>query len=311
MIVNKSTVVALEKSFQKIFTDALHGASESRMVSRFASRFPNTAAALDLSWLAAIPGMRKLVGTAVLNNLELVNWQIPNEEWEDTLAVKLKDIERDQLGVYNERLRLLADAGARHPDELLGQVLLAGFETKDYTGKNFYDTGKKHFPTGKASFSNKLTVELHPKTFELARKMLRTMKIVFPDGSETKLPLGRDMVLVVGPANESLGREILTAETIPGGGTNVNRGTATLEVWNEIGDGPEWFLFDQGFAVKPFAFSDEKPVSLASVTDLDDSHVLLKKEFLYQAYGRYNVGYMLPQLIIGSTGADEYTDDEG
>lgn len=306
MIVNKSTVAALEKSFQKIFTDALHGAGESTMVKSMASRFPNTAAALDLSWIAAIPGMKELKGAAEIHNLELVNWVVQNKEWADTIGVKVADIERDQLGLYNERFRLLADAGARHPDQLLASVLLAGFATKDYTGKNFFDTDKKFWPTAKAAnkFTNKLTDELAASSFEEARTLLRTQKMVFPDGSETKLNLGRDMVLVAGPANESVARQILTAERDAAGATNVNRGTARLEIWGEIGDGPEWFLYDAGFAIKPFAFSDEKPTSLASVTNLDDSHVVLHKEFLYQAYGRYNVGYMLPQLIIGSTGAD-------
>jgi phage major head subunit gpT-like protein len=306
MIVNKSAVVALEKSFQKIFTDALHGASESTMIRSMASRFPNTAAALDLSWLAAIPGMKELKGSPEINNLELVNWAINNKEWHDTIAVKVADLERDQLGIYNERFRLLADAGGRHPDQLLAEVLIAGFTTKDYTGKNFFDTDKKYWPTAKAAnkFSNKLTDELATSSFEEARTLLRTQKMVFPDGSETKLNLGRDMVLVVGPANESVARQILTAERNDAGATNVNRGTARLEVWGEIGDGAEWFLYDAGFAIKPFAFSDEKPTSLTSVTDLEDSHVLLHKEFLFQAYGRYNVGYMLPQLIVGSTGAD-------
>lgn len=309
MIVNKNTVAALEKSFQKVFTDALHGASQSLQIHKMASRFPNTAAALDLSWMAAIPGMKKLVGTAIQNNLELINWQVPNEEWEDTIAVKVKDIERDQLGIYTERFRLLADAGARHPDELLAKVLQAGFTAKDYTGKNFFDTGKKHFPSAKNTFDNKITYTLGKASYQLARQMLRSMKIVFPDGSEVRLPLGRQLMLVAGPASETVARELLTAERDSAGATNVNRGTAELEIWNEI-DGDQWFLYDAGFAIKPFAFSDEKPVSLHSVTDLEDSHVLLRKEFLYQAYGRYNVGYMLPQLIIGSTGESDYDPGE-
>lgn len=306
MIVNKSTVAALETSFQKIFTDALHGASASTFISRIATRFPNTAAALDLSWLAAIPGMKKLKGAAEINNLELVNWAIPNDEWADTLAVKIKDLERDQLGIYTPRLTMLADAGARHPDELLASVVLGGFTNKDYTGKNFFDTAKKHFPGAKAgtSFDNKLTTELATSSFRAARTLLRTMKIVFPDNSETKLSLGRDMVLIVSPANEDVAREILIAERNANGATNTDRGTAKLEVWGELGDSPAWFLMDQGYGLKPFVFSDEKPTSLTSVTDMSDSHVLLNKEFLFQAYGRYGVGYMLPQLCIGSTGVD-------
>lgn len=306
MIVNQSSVTAVDKAFKKVFMDALHGSSESTMWQKFATRFPNTAASLDLSWLAAIPGMKELKGAAEINNLELVNWVIKNKEWHDTIEVPIADIERDQLGIYNERLRLLADAGAAHPDELLAATLLGGFSQKDYTGKNFFDTGKKHFPGVRAgtTFDNKLTDELAASSFEEARTMLRTMKIVFPDGSEKQLNLGRDLVLVVGPTNESVGRQILTAERDSAGATNVNRGTARLEVWGHLGETANWFLYDAGFAVKPFAFSDEKPLSIASVTNLEDSWVVLHKKFLYQIYGRYELGYLLPQLMIGSTGAD-------
>lgn len=303
MIVNQSSVTAVDKAFKKVFTDALHGANQSTMWQKFATRFPNTAAALDLSWLAAIPGMKELKGAAEANNLELVNWVIRNKEWHDTIEVPIADIERDQISVYNERLSLLADAGAIHPDELLAAVMLNGFEKKDYTGKNFFDTGKKHFPSAKASFDNKLTDELATSSFEAARVMLRTSKIVFPDESVRQLNLGRDLVLVVSPTNESVARQILKAEQIDGT-TNVNKDTARLEVWGNLGDSPAWFLYDAGYPVKPFAFSDEKPLSLASVTNLNDSWVVMHKKFLYQIYGRYELGYFLPQLIVGSTGAD-------
>lgn len=305
MIVNKAALVALETSFQTIFTEALHGASSSTMWPKFATRFPNTAAALDLNWIAAIPGMKKMAGAAQLNNLELVKWSIDNEEFEDTIALKVKDIERDQIGIYTPRLQMLAGAGARHPDQLLGALMLAGFSTKDYTGKNFFDTGKKHFPGVKAgtTFDNKITDALDSTSFKAARTMLKTMKIVFPDGSETKLNLGTDLTLIVSPTNEDVARQILTAEQIDGT-SNTLRGAAKLEVWGELGDSAAWFLMDGAYPIKPFAFSDEKPVSLTSCTNLQDSHVLLNKEFIYQAYSRGNMGYTLPQLCVGSTGAD-------
>jgi phage major head subunit gpT-like protein len=305
MIVNKASVTALEKAFIKIFTDALHGGSASPMHPKFANRFPNTAAALDLSWMAAIPGMRKMQGAAQVNNLEVVNWVIPNDEFEDTIGVKVKDLERDQLGLYNERFKLLGDAAARHPDELLAQVMLAGFTNKDYTGKNFFDTAKKHFPTGKSAFTNKLTTVLAPESFKEARTALKTSKIVFPDNSETQLNLGRELTLVVSPSNEDAALAILSAERLENGATNTLRNAAKLEVWGYLGDSPAWFLMDTGHAMKPFAFSDEKPTTVVGCTNPEDSHVIKHKEYIYQAYGRYAVGYLLPQLIIGSTGADD------
>lgn len=304
MIVNKAALVGIEKSFKKIFTEALHGALDQVQWSKFANRFQTSAGEVDYGWMTAIPGMKELKGSADVTGVELVNWVLRNKEYERTLALKEKDIERDQLGIYTERLRLLADAGARHPDELLADLMLDGFSTKDYTGKNFFDTAKKHSPSGKGGFDNKLTDELAASSFEEARQMLRTMSITHADGTETKLNLGRDMVLVVSPANESVGRQILVAERDSNGATNVNRGTARLEVWGYLGDSPKWFLLDAGYPVKPFAFQEEKPVTIAGCTDPEDSYVLLNHEYLYQAYGRYTMGYFLPQLCIGSTGAD-------
>jgi phage major head subunit gpT-like protein len=304
MIVNKAALVGIEKSFKKIFTDALHGSVDQAQWPKFATKFTTSAGEVDYGWMAAIPGMAELKGSADITGVELVNWVLRNKEYARTLALKEADIERDQLGVYSERLRLLADAGARHPDELLAALMLAGFATKDYTGKNFFDTSKKHSTGGKASFDNKLTDELATSSFEEARQMLRTMKVVHSDNTETQLNLGRDMVLVVSPANESVARQILQAERDSAGATNVNRGTARLEVWGYLGDSANWFLLDAGYPVKPFAFQEEKPVSIAGCTDPEDSYVLLNHEYLYQAYGRYTVGYFLPQLCIGSTGAD-------
>jgi len=306
MIVNKASAVAVEKAFRAVFTKALHGAGESVFWTNLATKFDTSAGELDLSWLANIPGMKELKGTAEIANLELVTWLLQNKEYHDTIAVKVKDIERDQLGVYTPRMELLGDAAARHPDELAAEALLAGFTTKgkDYTGKKFFDTGKKHFPSGKSTFDNVISDALADASFEEARTMLKTQKIVFPDGSETKLKLGKDLCLIVGPVNESTGRQILSAERDAAGATNVNKDTAKLEVWNELGDSTAWFLMDKGHPVKPLALSMEKAPSLASVTDPDDSHVLLKKEFLHQVYGRWTMGYFLPQLIVGSTGDD-------
>jgi phage major head subunit gpT-like protein len=87
----------------------------------------------------------------------------------------------------------------------------------------------------------------------------------------------------------------------------VNRATARLEVWPHLAattNPNAWFLYDEGSPYRPFVYQEEKPLALLSVTDPEDSHVLLKKEVLNQAYGRYNVGLFMPQLIIGGRGTD-------
>ena len=104
--------------------------------------------------------------------------------------------------------------------------MLDAFSTKDYTGTNFFATGKKHFPSAKATFSNLLTDQLFAASFRTARQTLKTQKITFPDGSVRQLNLGRNLTLIVSPANESTAREILTAERNAAGATT--RGTLDL-----------------------------------------------------------------------------------
>ena len=304
MIISKAKAIAVARTFKAVFAKALAGAAESVFYPKIAQTVTTTAGVVDYTWLAAIPGMKELKGAADISNLELINWVIPNKEWHDTIAVKEKDVEQDQLGLYTQRFEMLGDAAARHPDELAAEALLAGFVEKDYTGKAFFATNKKHFPSLKTTFSNKLEAALDAAAFEEARELLKTMKIEFPDGSETKLKLGRDLCLIVSAKNETIARQILEAERIDGGDSNVNKGTATLEVWTELGDSLTWYLVDKAHMAKPLVFQEEKKASLNSVTDPQDSYVLLNHEFLHQAYGRYAVGYFLPQLIIGSTGVD-------
>ncbi len=117
--------------------------------------------------------------------------------------------------------------------------------------------------------------------------------------------LGMDLVLVVSPKNEALGREILVAEKVGGGNDNVDKGTARLEVCPLLSASEDsWFLFELGYPIKPFINQIEVPLEFQSLDDPKSEHVLLKKEYLHQAYRRGNVGYALPELAFGSTGED-------
>ncbi len=305
MIVNKSSVVAAATAFRARFNKGLEGGSASPYVARLANRIDDNADAIDHAWLAAIPGMKKLKGAAEVANLELLHWIVRNEPWHDTIEVKENDIKNDRLGLYGTRFESLGNAAARHPDELAARALLGGFAEKDYTGKNFFDTGKKHFPSAKNTFDNKLTAPLDIESFGEAVALLQTSKIVFPDGSETVLGLGKQLTLIVGPSLRKTGKQILEAEMVAEDGvavTNVEKGTAKLEVWPELGTSVAWFLIDEGALVKPLVYQVAEPARLNSCTNPEDSYVILNHKYIHQAYGVYNIGYALPQCIVGSTG---------
>ena len=56
--------------------------------------------------------------------------------------------------------------------------------------------------------------------------------------------------------------------------------------------------------MKPFVHQIEVPTEYKHLDDPDSERVMLKQEYLHQAYGRYNVAALVPELAYGSTGAD-------
>lgn len=299
MIITSENLQALNKGFRTIFMEAYHG-PEQNMVDTFCMHTTSMSAEEFYGWLGAIPGLRELVDEIQIANLVDHNYRIPNREFERTLGVKRADIERDRFGVYNPLFTALGIAAREHSDELLADVLLGGFDTKAYTGKNFFDTN--HEPVkGKAKFSNKGVKKLSAANFEAARQALKSIK----NTEGRPMGLGRDLVLVVSPKWEATARQIVVADMVGGGNTNVNKGTARLEVWSRLAASEDaWFLLELGMPVRPFINQVEVETEFASLDNPNDDHVFKKKEFLYQAYRRGNVGYGLPELAWGSTGAE-------
>jgi phage major head subunit gpT-like protein len=305
MQINQTTLAALFRGYKTLFLEAFHGAAPEW--SKFAMRAPSSAAAEIYHWLGAVPGMRELLGEIVIQNLKASNYTITNREFESTVGVKQADIERDTYGIYNPLMQAMGQAGAEHPDELVAYLLINGFTLTDYTGQTFFHDAHLHSVGGPATyaFDNKMTEKFSAAGYELARKRIRSVL----NEKGRPMNLGKKLLLIVSPSYEATAKTVLQSSTVPNAaGTasqdNVNKGTADLLVWGRLAaDEHKWFLMDVGHPVKPVILQEEKPVSLASLTNPDSDHVFKKHEFLYQAYGRYAAGYGLPQLVVGSTGA--------
>lgn len=315
MQINQTTLAALFKGYRTLFLEAFHGAQPKWPL--LAQKTTSGSAEEIYHWLGAIPGMKELVGDVVIENLKACNFAIRNKEFESTLAVKQADIERDSYGIYNPLMQAMGLAGAEHADELVADLLLNGFTNTDYTGQTFFHDAHKHSAGGPAThaFDNRGTKKLSASNFEDARVAIQSVR----NEKGRSMNLGRKLLLIVSPTYEATARQILqadfvqqTARNVAGtenigvtAVSNVNKGTAELMVWPRLAADPhKWFLLDVGHPVKPFIFQEEKPVTLQAVNQPGDSHVIFKHEFIYQAYGRYNAGYGLPQLAWGSTGAD-------
>lgn len=300
MQINNANLSLIYQGLNVVFGDAIQGAAPQW--ASMAMRVSSSSAVEIYHWLAALPGMKKFVGQAQIDNVGANKWSIANEKWHDTIGMKREDIERDNLGLYNPLASSMGLAGAEHPDELIADLLLAGFTTADYTTKNFFDLAKKHNPDDKkaGTFSNLGTKKLSATNYGEAKASFKALK----NGAGRPMGLGRKLQLIVSPAYEDTAKRILNAELINGGESNIQKNSAELVCFNRLGDSPSWFLMEAGLPFRPLVVQEEVPLKLNSLTRVDDSYVMLNDEFIFQAYGRYNAGYGLPQLMWGSTGAD-------
>ena len=300
MIITSATLQAVNKNVRTTFWDAYHGAGDV-LVDRFAMRAGSSAAENIYGWLGAIPGLVELIGEFAIANLLEHAYSISNKEFGRIIGVRRTDIERDNLGTYTGILQALGIAARQHPDELLFSALTGGFTTTCYTGKNFFDAD--HEPkAGGTKFSNKGTKKFSATNFDTARQNI--MSRLNYEGRP--MNLGSNLVLVVSPTYDKTARDTVIADNLASGATNTLKGTASLVTSPRLAGATEhnWFLFDLGYPVKPFINQVEKEVEFTSQDQLTDESVFLLSEFRHKVYRRGNVGYGMPELAYGSTGAD-------
>ncbi|MBM3852451.1 MAG: head protein [Verrucomicrobia bacterium] len=300
MILTSATLQAVNKNVRTTFWDAYHGAGD-QLIDQFAMRAQSSAAESIYGWLGAIPGLVELIGEPTIANLLEHAYSISNKEWVRIIGVKRADIERDNLGTYSGLLQALGIAARQHPDELLFTAMAAGFTTAGYTGKNFFDTD--HEPkAGGTKFSNKGTKKISAANFDTARQNI--LSRLNYEGKP--MGLGRKLTLVVSPTYDKTARDIVLADNLASGASNTLKGTATLVTspWLAGASEHNWFLLDLGYPVKPFINQVERELEFTSQDQLTDESVFRLSEFRHKAYRRGNVGYGMPELAYGSTGAD-------
>jgi phage major head subunit gpT-like protein len=239
---------------------------------------------------------------------------VENEIWTSAVAVSLDDVRRDRLGVYSGKFEQMGLDFANHPDELLAHFLIKGFSTQDYTNKFYFDTDKPLLPGTENSgkYSNKLTAKLSPRGFDTARQMLLEQRNA--DGKS--LRVGYKALLIVGPKNEALAKELLqndlaACEVTGSDGVkkmlvlgNDRKNTAEYVVCPDFAliNPDAWFLVaEDRLDTKPFILQTETELKTDTLAEGTENYVI-RREIIYSGSASYNLGYFNGQLIIGSDG---------
>lgn len=304
MILSPARIAAATDGFRAVFLTAYAGATPDWLP--IAMEIESSSETETYEYITGIPGMKKLVGEAQLQDISSSGFSLRNEEWESTVPVKRAVIERDSLGLVRPAMSELGTVARNHPRTLIAALLSSGFTAVDHTGLPFFAANKpfdkEDKSKGAPKFTNAGAAALSAASYVSARMGLRKMT----DSKGNNLGLGQKLILVVPPALEETANKLRTAEfiSVAGGSTETNtlRNTFEVLVLNELTSDTAWFLLEGGREIKPLLVQFEVRPEFVAADDPRSEHVVLRKVFYYQAYGRWNAGYALPQMAFGSTG---------
>lgn len=138
MIINSNNLAILHRAFNTAFQKGFTGVAP--MWQKIATEVPSTTGSEDYGWIGELPGMREHIGDRHVHNLSMSDYTIKNKKFELTVGVPEDKVEDDQYGVYAPLMESLGFSAAQHPDELIWELLAAGFETKCYDKQYYFDT---------------------------------------------------------------------------------------------------------------------------------------------------------------------------
>lgn len=295
--VNQSSLTAAYTSFKTIFQGAFDGAAT--LLDKLYVTVPSSTKSEEYKWLGNFPRMREWIGDRAVKALSVDGFTIKNKDFEATVSVDRNDIEDDTIGVYRPVIEQLGQSAKQHPDQLISDLLIAGFAALGFDKVTFFNAAHPNGAAG--TFSNLLTgvnSPLSADSYAAARAQMQSL--VNDEGSPLKVIPN---LLIVPPALEAAARLLLRADKTANGATNIWQTSADILVAPELAAHPKkWFLADVSRAAKPFVLQTRKAAEFVAMDKLQDENVFFRKEYVYGVDSRGNAGFGLPHLILGSMG---------
>lgn len=138
MLINAENLNGLFTGYKTAFNKGFEGAPSA--YKTIAMVVSSTTREENYGWLGQFPKMREWIGDRVVKNLTTHGYKIVNKDFEQTIAVSRNDIEDDQYGIFTPMFAEMGRSAAEMPDELVFELLGAGFAEKCYDGQYFFDS---------------------------------------------------------------------------------------------------------------------------------------------------------------------------
>lgn len=247
-------------------------------------------------WMGEIGDMREWIGPRAVEGLSERAYQIFNKTYEKTVGVprdKLEDSDIADAGIITAQM---AERGKKLPDLLLKDLLQNGHLSTAvaYDGQNFFDTDHPQVPgaTGGTQSNYFTSTPLTAANFRAVRAAMFNYK---GEAGRTIAQIGQ-LYLVVPPALEGAGEDIVNVSTLANGADNTNQGKAKLMVIPDLaGQDTTWYEIWLGGALGPFIKQNRRPLALTTKTSMQEDNVFWENEFIWGTDVRVGAGYGLWQ----------------
>jgi phage major head subunit gpT-like protein len=283
-------------------------------IEQLALTIDSSTAIEEYDWVGDIPGLTEWVGDREEATIMAGAFTIKNKDWSSGVRIHKNEILDHKMPQVKVKLMGLAQAAGFHYGELLGRLLVNGFDGaltdvgdgKSYDGALFFSTS--HSAEGGPTQTNRVASNpvLTESSLELALKMAGRLR-----NHTGRRPLRVRMThLVCGPDLEPTADRILGRDFVPEVGsaisvTNIYKGRLQKLVSQELTGAYAnyWAVVDLSKPLRPFLLQKREPITSTALTDWSTELMYRRGEQRFGAQSRDNAGYGSWQLAVGSTGA--------
>lgn len=333
----QQTIDAINVAYRTFFDDEIGKNGLSPIMDRLVMTLNTNAQVENYVWLTQNYGVRRWIGEREIMDGFAQEYLIRNEEYEGTVQTMIRDIQDGRVaGTQESRIRGLVSAYYRRQEQMIWDLVLAGFTAPSASNDIRTIDGKALFANDHPWWSSDLlkangteTYKFTPTgTFDNLSTAVLSEDALWAAWEQFSLMVNHQgepanvmpNLLVVGPTNARLARQILTqgmrsVEVDPGVWVveqNDTQGLFDLVVEPRLGSSAKWFLFDTSQAQKPFILQERlgpvlqqtAPFSGSADAGLVSEEVFHHRRILHGVYGRFGAGYGLPYYSYGSTAGE-------
>lgn len=301
MIINANTLDGLFRNLRAEFQAAYGQASPTWM--RVASRLTSTTRREDHRWFSRWPKMRVWTGERQVRALAAHGYNVENQKFESTIAVRREDLEDDILGIYQMQASQAGVAAAEWPDILVYAALEDGEAGLCHDGQPYFS--ENHPLDSGDEFSNIVSgAALDASSLAAAQASLgaaRTRLMEMPDEQGEPMGLMADL-LVVAPKLEDTAKILSMADRLGGDDPNPYKGIG-VHVSPRLGrtDAKKdyWYVMDSTGTLKPLIFQERSAPQFDSLVNPSQSDsVFDRDEYRYGVRARGAAAYGPPQCAV-------------